>query len=181
MLFIVPAALAEEPYILRASVLPPEAPHESQGNDDCADADPPTDPADSAARLTQPLFDTPPDPQNVHGVSPWFPTCVAFESGRPYEGGIGVPCTFGTCVTLAFDSAYAAYDVESGRYYLRAQLALDFMVLGPGAAAAQPKPGVDPLDGAALQDEDMPPTPRTMTGTTGFGAQADCESCPPWP
>lgn len=101
------AAAQEDPYLLRVSVYRPEAPHASDGAEDCGKDRRPGSTAESGLALLRPFL-TP--PATINGVSHFTPRCVAMLAVCPHEACAPVP------------RAYASWDVASGAYYAEAHV-----------------------------------------------------------
>lgn len=137
-----------EPYYLWARVSTPVAPHPAQGSGDCGAGTRPS-PSETANAFARDLLLW--DPASNVGFSGWFPGCVNAEATRV--------CAFPPSMVPCFDApgdAYLAYDVATGVYYARLSLSTP---LG-AAVGLEPKPTME------------------LTGETGVGATADCETCP---
>ncbi len=116
-----------DPYYVEAGLAPIELPQSGRPDDDCAAGDRPEDPGAAATRIVDPVVNNLPEPGTFHGVSDWFPECVA----------VIVPsmCVY-VCVVAAPPLAYVAHHLSSGRYYVEVFGGSSYSGLAGAAVAA---------------------------------------------
>lgn len=104
-------------YYFRIVVSEPEAPREAAEGDDCASWRP-QGVGDSALPLVKPFLGSQPDPTAFHGISPWFPSCVAVTAA-PGSTSHACRVTGTACATAGpAPAAYVAWNVADGRVYV---------------------------------------------------------------
>lgn len=131
-------------HYLRLTATDPEAPRSAKGEDDCgADARPQTT-EEGIAQALRPYQESPLIFTESGTTDPYVPGCLAFPVNA---------CSGSIACAAAPASAYASYDVRTGRYYLEYPIA----------------------DAMPFRSHST----THVTGTTGFAAEGDCNGCPP--